>query len=835
MSTSSQTEEPKSSTAQEEELTERSEPVESSEPVEEGEESSAEQDASEEMDEDVVDEAASSSPAVSLGEKASQGVTRFAQLEWFNQENKQVWKDRGLVLLIAALVYLPFLGSFGLWDPWEAHYGEVGRQILERNDWISTWWGSHWTDAGNAKEGAYFFSKPILLMWLMAMGMEVFGFTEFSIRIGVCSIAMLALVLVYSMGREVFSRRVGFLMSAVLGTSPFFFMLSRQAQTDMPFVGLMTIGMCFFMMGVFGKHREEAPDKFSYAMTIGWTGLMTVPQLVLILVGLARWRGSSTAFQAMFSKVPIQAVTFGGVVMALSSLILCVGIWLMHKNAGEKPAGIKGWSIHRWMVIAQVVNWGAMGVMLIVALATGGKAALDFNGWFVWGPVQATMYLTCLQLALWWGVARPDVTRRQIYLFGFYVFVGLATLAKGLLGFMLPGAILFLYILFTREWRMLKKVELFRGIMVFVAVSFPWYAAMLIRHTQGFWNRFFVHDHFKRLASGVHQVDEGSFEHFARWLGYGLFPWVAFLPAAIARVIESADSAEARSDESRATWMIAIWAVAAFTLFTLSSTKFHHYIFPVLPALSLLVALGLDEALSLKEKARWPLFVLGAGVMVMVGWDIIDDPQMMKNLFTYKYDRTWLSEVWDSEFRWMTFGVSVPAFVGIVLMWFKVERLRKLSVALVFLASTGFAYICLDYYMPRLSLVWSQKGLWDAYYEQCTRVDGVVSSHRFKRYCDEPVVAYKLNWRGETFYTQNEVIPIRDDDDFTHFLEQVGDGSFYSIIEMPRYRGEFKRKLPADKRNKVCLTWNRDGKFALAKYPCLPDDPDRVPEKPVRK
>ena len=284
-----------------------------------------------------------------------------------------------------------------------------------------------------------------------------------------------------------------------------------------------------------------------------------------------------------------------------------------------------------------------------------------------------------------------------------------------------------------------------------------------------------------------------------------------------------------------ATWMIAIWAVVAFTLFTLSSTKFHHYIFPVLPALALLVALALDEALSLKERARWPLFVLGTGLLVMVAWDIIDDPQMMKNLFTYKYDRTWLSEVWDREFRWMTFGVSVPALVGAVLMWFRVERFRKISVACVFVASTAFAYVCMDYYMPRLSLVWSQKGLWDAYYEQCERTEGPPNAHRFKRYCKEPVIAYKLNWRGETFYTQNEVIPIRDDDDFTHFLGQVGDGGFYGIMEMPRYNGEFKRKLPADKRNNVCLTFNRDGKFALVKYPCAPDDPARVPENPRAK
>ena len=36
-----------------------------------------------------------------------------------------------------ALLYFPCIGSYSLWDPWETHYGEVAREILARDDWIS--------------------------------------------------------------------------------------------------------------------------------------------------------------------------------------------------------------------------------------------------------------------------------------------------------------------------------------------------------------------------------------------------------------------------------------------------------------------------------------------------------------------------------------------------------------------------------------------------------------------------------------------------------------------------------------------------------------------------
>src|SRR5262245_16189161 len=83
--------------------------------------------------------------------------------------------DRRLCLaLIAAcaLLYVPFAGNFGLWDPWETHYGEVARQMAVRGDLISLWWpGSH-LDHPPVGE---FWSKPVFTFWLMAASLKLFG------------------------------------------------------------------------------------------------------------------------------------------------------------------------------------------------------------------------------------------------------------------------------------------------------------------------------------------------------------------------------------------------------------------------------------------------------------------------------------------------------------------------------------------------------------------------------------------------------------------------------------------------------------------------------------
>ena len=44
------------------------------------------------------------------------------------------------LVVVNVLLYVPLLGSYSLSDPWETHYGEVAREMLSRDDWISTWW-----------------------------------------------------------------------------------------------------------------------------------------------------------------------------------------------------------------------------------------------------------------------------------------------------------------------------------------------------------------------------------------------------------------------------------------------------------------------------------------------------------------------------------------------------------------------------------------------------------------------------------------------------------------------------------------------------------------------
>ena len=77
--------------------------------------------------------------------------------DWFSERQMALF-----VIVFGLLLYLPFAGTYGLWDPWETHYSEVARQMTKRGDFISLWW------PGSPRDVDVFWSKPVLSFWLMS-------------------------------------------------------------------------------------------------------------------------------------------------------------------------------------------------------------------------------------------------------------------------------------------------------------------------------------------------------------------------------------------------------------------------------------------------------------------------------------------------------------------------------------------------------------------------------------------------------------------------------------------------------------------------------------------
>ncbi len=212
--------------------------------------------------------------------------------------------------------------------------------------------------------------------------------------------------------------------------------------------------------------------------------------------------------------------------------------------------------------------------------------------------------------------------REKRWYWGFYVGMGLATLTKGPVGIVVPLLAVLPYLWLTRRWRgVLRECRPLAGALAFLAVAAPWYTAMFMLHGSGYADSA-RGDTLTRFLSiiGGHG---GTVLFYFPILLLGFFPWSGLLPATLVDALRGSRSISAEGGPADAPpaptsaqiiqrhlqILCAVWILAVFVFFTLSSTRLPHYIAPLFPAAALLVAASWDRLLS-DEGGRWGRFSL---------------------------------------------------------------------------------------------------------------------------------------------------------------------------------------------------------------------------------
>ncbi|ABQ27847.1 glycosyltransferase family 39 protein [Geotalea uraniireducens] len=274
--------------------------------------------------------------------------------------------------------------------------------------------------------------------------------------------------------------------------------------------------------------------------------------------------------------------------------------------------------------------WGILGIILTYHLGRKlfgrreGLISALILGTSVGYQVQNRLNITdttltiCMAACLgFFLIAVQDEEKRKgLYYHLFYLFAALAVLAKGLIGIVLPGAVIFCYLLFTRRWAILKEMRLITGVPLFFLVAAPWFVLVSLRNPE-FARFFFIHEHFERFLTKVHGRYQPPWFYIPILLGC-MLPWSFFIPAAFIRVWK-----ERKSTGADVRLYLALWAIVIFAFFSKSNSKLIPYILPIYPAIALLIGgtfvAALDKGFRPLKRhavtASLVLCILGAGVI----------------------------------------------------------------------------------------------------------------------------------------------------------------------------------------------------------------------------
>lgn len=230
-----------------------------------------------------------------------------------------------------------------------------------------------------------------------------------------------------------------------------------------------------------------------------------------------------------------------------------------------------------------------------------------------------TATLGCFLLA-----AREGERRAGLYYYLFYVAAALTVLAKGLIGLILPGGVIVLFIILTGRWRLLREMRLFTGTLLFLLVAAPWFVLVSLRNPE-FLRFFFIHEHFERFLTKAHGRYEPPWFFIPVLAGF-MLPWSFYIPSAVRGIWK-----ERRTATGEARLYLLLWGAVIFTFFSLSSSKLIPYILPVFPAVALLV--GEFFARVFDRGAPFPAIptTLAAAVLTIGGAGGILFPHLARN------------------------------------------------------------------------------------------------------------------------------------------------------------------------------------------------------------
>lgn len=267
---------------------------------------------------------------------------------------------------------------------------------------------------------------------------------------------------------------------------------------------------------------------------------------------------------------------------ALAGLLTIAAVcWISHRVELDRPSA-QGSSFLSTLVIA------SSGGLIVFSRA----ASFD---------IVLTMTVTW---ALSFFLANEiEPRRRRWFLAGFYCFVGLSLLAKGLVGIVLPfGVVGAFYLLRRRLPDRTVLLSLVWGLPLALGVAASWYGPVIARHGWPFVNEFFVQHHFARYFSNKYQHPQPVYFYLPVMLMLSL-PWTLFL---IEALIKAKVWSESDDDVAKKTRVFAIaWLIFPIVFFSFSGSKLPAYILPALPAAALLAGERLSLFVSRKSSSVW--------------------------------------------------------------------------------------------------------------------------------------------------------------------------------------------------------------------------------------
>ncbi len=334
---------------------------------------------------------------------------------------------------------------------------------------------------------------------------------------------------------------------------------------------------------------------------------------------------------------------------------------------------------------------------------------------------------------------QPSSSAQGFYPYALWAALALAVLTKGLVAIVFVFATALIFLFWTGQLHLWRRLRPVTGLILFLAIAAPWHILAGLRNTggangHGFFWFYFINEHVLRFLGRRIPRDYNKLPGYLYWSLHlvWLFPWSLFAPAAVILAWRNRKPLLTRSAPTfrhQTIRILLLFSALVLVFFSLSTNQ-EYYTFPVyLPLLMLLAAAltsiertpldpTLRRALTFAYAAYTTLGLAIAAALAYGLWSArrlpfipdIGDLLAHRNVGDYTLSMSHFFDLTGPSFAALRLpaALALLAFlIGPPTAWFFHARRRSLaSILTVTFTSTVFlvaAHIAFDRFNPMLS------------------------------------------------------------------------------------------------------------------------------------
>ncbi len=216
-----------------------------------------------------------------------------------------------ILIVLAAILMIPFLGSVHLFDWDEINFAESAREMIVKGDYLTV-----------QIDFIPFWEKPPMFIWMQVLSMKIFGINEFAARFPNAICGIITLMILYGIGKRLIGSKFGLTWVMTFGGSVLPFFYFKSGIIDPWFNLFIFLGIYFFILY---SRDDVGGRKWLQALLSGFfigMGVLTKGPVAFLLFAI-------TALVVLIIRRFRVKITVRNVVLFGIALTITGGLWFI--------------------------------------------------------------------------------------------------------------------------------------------------------------------------------------------------------------------------------------------------------------------------------------------------------------------------------------------------------------------------------------------------------------------------------------------------------------------------------------------------------------------------